>query len=66
MLFFGWVKTTYFGTIVGDFVYAIDLAFAGSIRWLLRKWMVNPFNKEENELRRMEYVQRYIKNNRLE
>jgi hypothetical protein len=25
VLFFEWIKTTYFGTLVGDFVYAIDI-----------------------------------------
>lgn len=66
VMFFEWIKTTYFGILVGDFVYVIDLAFFAGISWLLHKWMINPFNKDENELRRMEYVQHYIKYNHLE
>lgn len=66
VMFFEWVKTTYFGELVGDFVYAIDGVFAFVIGWLLRKWMVNPFDKDKNELRRMDYVQHYIKNNHLD
>ncbi|MBR6574212.1 MAG: hypothetical protein IKK61_04400 [Clostridia bacterium] len=64
--FFDWVRTTYFGTYVGDCIYAIDLAFFGIVGWMLKKWMVNPFNKELNELRKMELVQRYIKDNHLD
>ena len=66
MLFFEWIKTTYFGTLVGDFVYVIDGVFAVGIGWLLRKYMINPFNNEENELRKMDCVHKYIKNNRLD
>ena len=64
--FFDWTKATYFGTYVGDYIYAIDLALAAIVGWLLKKWMVNPFNKELNELRKMEPVQRYIKDNHLD
>lgn len=64
--FFDWTKATYFGTYVGDYIYAIDLALAAIVGWLLKKWMVNPFNKELNELRKMELVQRYIKDNHLD
>ena len=64
--FFDWTKATYFGTYVGDYIYAIDLALAAIVGWLLKKWMVNPFNKELNELRKMELVQRNIKDNHLD
>ena len=64
--FFDWTKATYFGTYVVDCIYAIDLALAAIVGWLLKKWMVNPFNKELNELRKMELVQRYIKDNHLD
>lgn len=64
--FFDWTRTTYFGTYAGDCIYAIDLAFAGIVGWMLKKWMVNPLNKELNELRKMDLVQRYIKNNHLD
>lgn len=64
--FFDWARATYFGTYVGDCIYAIDLVFAGIVGWMLKKWMVNPFNKEQNELRKMELVQRYIKDNHLD
>ena len=66
VLFFEWVKTTYFGTLVGDFVYAIDGVFAVALGWLLRKYMINPFNNEENKRRKMDYVQKYIINNHLD
>ena len=64
--FFDWAKTTYFGTYVGDYIHAIDLAFAAIVGWMTKKWMVNPFNKEQNTLRKMELVQQYVKNNHLE
>lgn len=64
--FFDWARETYFGTYVGDCIYAIDLALAAIVGWMLKKWMVNPFNKELNELRKMELVQRYIKDNHLD
>ena len=64
--FFDWARETYFGTYVGDCIYAIDLALAAIVGWMLKKWMVNPFNKESNELRKMELVQRYIKDNHLD
>lgn len=66
VLFFEWVKTTYFGTLVGDFVYVIDGAIFFGIGWLLRKSMINPFDGEKNELRKMDLVQKYIKNNHLD
>ena len=64
--FFDWARATYFGTYVGDCIYAIDLALAAIVGWMLKKWMVNPFKKELNELRKMELVQRYIKENHLD
>ena len=64
--FFDWAKTTYFGTYVGDYIHAIDLAFAAIAGWMTKKWMVNPFNKEQNTLRKMDLVQQYVKNNHLE
>lgn len=64
--FFDWAKTTYFGTYVGDYIHAIDLAFAAIVGWMTKKRMVNPFNKEQNTLRKMELVQQYVKNNHLE
>lgn len=65
-MFFDWARATYFGTYVGDCIYVIDLAFFGIVVWMLKKWMVNPFNKEQKELRKMELVQRYIKDNYLD
>lgn len=35
--FFDWTKATYFGTYVGDYIYAIDLALAAIVGWLLKK-----------------------------
>lgn len=64
--FFDWAKTTYFGTYVGDYIHAIDLAFAAIVGWMTKKWIVNPFNKEQNTLRKMDLVQQYVKNNHLE
>ena len=64
--FFDWARETYFGTYVGDCIYAIDLALAAIVGWMLKKWMVNPFNKKLNELRKVELVQRYIKDNHLD
>ena len=64
--FFDWAKTTYFGTYVGDYIHAIDLAFAAIVGWMTKKWMVNPFNKEQNTLRKMDLVQQYVKNDHLE
>lgn len=64
--FFDWARETYFGTYVGDCIYAIDLALAAIVGWMLKKWMVNPFNKKLNELRKIELVQRYIKDNHLD
>ena len=64
--FFDWAKTTYFGTYVEDYIHAIDLAFAAIVGWMTKKRMVNPFNKEQNTLRKMELVQQYVKNNHLE
>lgn len=64
--FFDWAKATYFGIHVGDCIYAVDLAFAAIVGWMIKKWMVNPFNKELNDLRKMELVQRYIKDNHLD
>lgn len=64
--FFDWARATYFGTYVGDYIYVIDLALAAVVGWMLRKWMVNPLNKESNKLRKMELVQRYIKDNHLD
>lgn len=64
--FLDWLKTTYFGTGVADYIYVADALFALVVRWMFKKWMVNPFNKELNELRKMELVQQYIKKNHLD
>lgn len=58
--FLNWTRTTYFGENAGDYIYAIDIALATIVGWGLKKLMLNPFNKEQNKLRKMELVQRYI------
>ena len=58
--FFNWIKTTTFGLSVGDFVYAIDAAFAAGIWFLLKKWMRNPFNKLKKSKLRNKLIQDYI------
>lgn len=64
--FLNWARTTYFGENAGDYIYAIDIALATIVGWGLKKLMLNPFNKEQNKLRKMELVQRYIEKNHLE
>lgn len=66
VLFFNWVKATTFGTLFGDFLYAIDAAFGGLLWAALKKWWRNPFNKKEKDKLRFELVQEYIKENGLE
>ena len=65
ILFYSWVKTTYFGTYVGDFVYAIDAVFAGIVGFLLKKWMKNPFNANKKKQSKADLVQKYIDDNNL-
>lgn len=66
VLFFTWVKSTPFGSWVGDYVYAIDLFLGGALAWALKKWMRNPFNKHKKELSKMEMIQNYITENKLD
>ena len=66
VLFFDWVKTTWFGEKVGDFVYSIDVALFGALCFLLKKFMRNPFNKTKNETYKAKLIQTYIKKNGLE
>lgn len=65
ILFFDWVKTTWFGEKVGDFVYSIDVALFGALWFLLKKFMRNPFDKNKNETYKAELIQAYIKKNGL-
>ena len=65
ILFYSWVKTTYFGTYVGDFVYAIDAVFVGIVGFLLKKWMKNPFNANKKKQSKADLVQKYIDDNNL-
>ena len=64
--FFEWIKTTWFGEMVGDYVYAIDLALLGAIGWLLKKFMINPFDKTKNNEFKTQLIQWYIKKNNLD
>ena len=66
VLLFDWVKTTWFGEKVGDFVYSIDVALFGALWFLLKKFMRNPFDKNKNETYKAELIQAYIKKNGLE
>lgn len=66
VLLFDWVKTTWFGEKVGDFVYSIDVALFGALWFLLKKFMRNPFDKNKNETCKAELIQAYIKKNGLE
>lgn len=66
VLFFDWVKTTWFGEKVGDLVYSIDGALFGALCFLLKKFMRNPFNKTKNETYKAKLIQTYIKKNGLE
>jgi hypothetical protein len=66
VLFFSWAKDTPFGQAVGDFVYAIDLAFACFIGFLIRKFMVNPLNNEKKDQDKADMVQAYIKKHKLD
>lgn len=63
--FFSWAKDTPFGKTVGDSVYAIDLAFAGIIGFLIKKFMVNPFDKEKKDQDKADMVQAYLKKHKL-
>ena len=66
VLFFNWVKATPFGLLVGDYVYAVDLFLGSALAWALKKWMRNPFNKHKKGLSKMEMIQNYITENKLE
>ena len=66
VLFFDWIKTTWFGEKVGDFVYSIDVALFGAIWFLLKKFMRNPCNKINNNIYKAQLIQNYIKKNDLE
>lgn len=65
ILFYEWIKSTYFGIHVGDFVYAIDVAFAGIVGFLLKRWMKNPFNSLKREQSKADLVQKYIDDHEL-
>lgn len=66
VIFFNWVKNTLFGKAVGDFIYAIDLAFAGILGTFMKVFMVNPFDKEKKNQDKADMVQAYIKKHKLE
>ena len=66
ILFFDWIKTTWFGEKVGDFVYSIDVALFGAVWFLLKKFMRNPCNKANNDIYKTQLIQNYIKKNDLE
>ncbi len=66
MSFFIWVKDTAFGKMVGDYVYAIDAAFAVAIGFVLKKFMRNPFNRSKKEKAKADRVENYIISNHLE
>lgn len=65
ILFFDWIKTTWFGEKVGDFVYSIDVALFGAVWFLLKKFMRNPCNKANNDIYKAQLIQNYIKKNDL-
>lgn len=66
ILFFNWIKTTWFGEMVGDFVHVIDAALIGLLWFLLKKFMKNPFNQVKNKDYKTKLIQSYIKKNDLE
>ena len=65
ILFYEWIRSTYFGMCVGDFVYAIDGVFAGIVGYFLKKWMRNPFNATKKKKSKMDLVQKYIDDHQL-
>ncbi len=65
ILFFDWIKSTWFGEKVGDFVYSIDALFVGIMWWLLNKYMKNPFDKKKTSAEKTKMIQAYIEKNHL-
>ncbi len=65
ILFYEWIRSTYFGMCVGDFVYAIDGVFVGIVGYFLKKWMRNPFNATKKKKSKMDLVQKYIDDHQL-
>ena len=63
--FFEWVKTTYFGNLVGDFVYVIDVVLLGIEGFALKKWMKNPFDRDAKESFKSTLVERYMRKNKI-
>lgn len=66
VLFYNWIKTTFFGKAVGDFVYLIDAVFGGTLWYILKKWMKNPFDRNSMESSKLNLIQNYIKKNNLD
>lgn len=64
--FYNWIKTTYFGKSVGDFVHVIDVAFGGAVLFLLRKFMRNPFDRSCMKSHKQDLIQKYIEKNHLD
>lgn len=60
VLFFEWIKGTYFGKTVGDFVYVIDAALLTALGLCLKKWMINPFKKDTKQRIKKEMMERFI------
>ena len=65
VLFYEWIRSTYFGVRVGEYVYAIDLAFVGIVGYLLKKWMRNPFNATKRRKLKIGLVEKYIDDHKL-
>lgn len=65
VMFFEWIRHTYFGKNVGEFVYSIDLFVGSVIIIMIKKWIRNPFNKSQREQLKEKLANKYISDNNL-
>ena len=64
--FFEWASKTTFGQMVGDFLYAIDLAVVAALGFCIKKGMRNPFNIQKRKKLKEELIQHYLSQNQLD
>lgn len=64
--FFNWASKTTFGQMVGDFLYAIDLAILAALGFCIKKGLRNPFNKQKSKKLKEELIQHYLSQNQLD
>ena len=57
---FNWIKGTYFGKNVGDFVYFIDAAIGAVLLFCLKRWMINPFNKNSTNSIKQKMISKFV------